>query len=101
MKAQHYSIRLQNPNDAYQARPGQFVFDGNDNDDVIGFIYRVDGDVIEVVFFEPRSIPPVVKPIKIFLMPDQDAWLDMLHEILVTAEENIQWAWCDLLDCVE
>lgn len=98
MKAQHYSIKCQSPD---EVKPGQFVHTNNEDEVIRGFIYRVDGDVIEIVLFEPGELPPQAKPIRIFLMPDPDAWIDMLHEVLVTAEENIQWAWMQALDDAE
>lgn len=97
MKAQHYSIKCQEPD---KVAEGQFVHTNNEDEVIRGFIYRVDGDVIEIVLFEPADISPA-KPIRIFMMPDPDAWLDMLHEVLVSAEENIQWAWMQALDTAE
>lgn len=100
MKAQHYSVRV-SEFDASRARIGQFVYTDDADDIVRGFVYRVNGNLIELVLFEPTVLSPTTTPVTIFLMPDPDTWCDMLHEVIVTAEENIQWAWCELLDAAQ
>lgn len=98
MKAQHYSIKCQEPD---KVAEGQFVYLNNEDDTIRGFVYRVHEDTIEIVLFQPEPFPAHAKPVRIFLMPDPDAWIDMLYETLSTASEVIQWQWMELLDKVD
>lgn len=54
MIGQYYSIKSPTGEIGVE---GAFVFRSNSDDELIGFVYRVDGVVAEIVLFEPMELP--------------------------------------------
>lgn len=56
MKGQVYNIK--HTEKAGLAKPAQFVFENNDSNEIIGFIFSVsEDDYITIALFEPKELP--------------------------------------------
>lgn len=61
-----------------EARPGQFVYESNDSDDIIGFVDFVSDSHIAIILFEPKEIS-YEGAVNI---SDNIDWEDRLQEII-------------------
>jgi len=87
MITQHYKLKA-NLDHLVNARPGQFVFENDESDDVIGFIDFVSDKEIAIMLFEPKVID-VPEAINISSQAD---WLHRLQEIL-NEDADIRELW--------
>jgi hypothetical protein len=88
MITQYYSIKVADPD---RVEPGQFIFSSNEHDEVIGFIYKVDGPIAEFVMFEPQEISDTVTLTPLVMTTH---WAEMLNSIkdLMSPEQRDAWA---------
>jgi hypothetical protein len=57
MKGQIYSIYLLDRNDWGLAKPGQFVFEDNNSNELTGFICAADNKEVRICAFAPIELP--------------------------------------------
>lgn len=87
--AQYYKLQIQGPE---LCQPGALVYENNDSDCAIGFIYKLAGDIAEVVLFRPLDITCYVE-----IMELPHDWTDMLNELMTRASPDIQNMWTRLV----
>ena len=66
---QIYSIETQHPD---KAAPGQFVFENDESNVLIGFLLEVDGTSVTIVLFDPVPAIPEASIIHSGPLPDED-----------------------------
>ena len=83
MITQHYKLKATTDH-IREGRPGQFVFDHNESDKVIGFIDFVSDESICIMLFEPTDLPDSIGATSISESCD---WRHRLTDILAEDRE--------------